>query len=524
MSIRRFSLLVALAIAGSASAKPQPAPAPPPPVPPAAAAPAAPTAEEHAAAFAAADAASDPATKADLLLAITDDPSKAPFAGEAWARLGVILDQADLDIAAMHAWARAIALDPSSMAPLAGLAMDLTEKTSDAGEIGAALAASSGMAVDPATRSRIAEIGGRWSLQHDNLGPAGGMLLLGDPNQKNWPEVAALQGIVMAAQGRPNDAIAPLQDAIKTGMADQRDERWLRSQQMNLGRAYYAAGNYGMAIYQFAEIPRDSDWWVEAQFERAWTHFRADDMRGTIAMLMTLQSPFFQDWYYPEADLLRAYSLFMMCKFPDAKKEVDAFEAKYRPLAEQLQKVGPSLDANATFADVVAMREGNPTQLPASILRPYVHDDRFTDAIAFVAEADKELGSSALAGSRVASSAKEWITARRTARIAEESARVHKRVDAARGDLTDMLQGVKITGVDITTLEADLYEKASATGTLDFGDPMGRLRSLKRDKKGYEVWPFQGEYWADELGWYQVDARPDCPEKMAVGPGAAPPK
>ena len=91
------------------------------------------------------------------------------------------------------------------------------------------------------------------------------------------------------------------------------------------------------------------------------------------------------------------------------------------------------------------------------------------------------------------------------------------RVEKARAELTEMLQGIQITGVDITTLEADLYERAAATGTLNFGDPSARLKTLRREKKGYHVWPFEGEYWQDELGWYQVDARPDCPEKLATG-------
>ncbi len=508
---------LALLLAGSSWAKPPPKPEPPP----APAAPTGPTAltpEQRAAAFSVVDAAQDPSVKADALLAILDDPSKASARAEAWARLGVILDQAGLDAAALHAWAEAVKADPSSMTPLIGTALDLAEKIGDEGEIGAALAnATTGMAVDGPTRSRIAEVGGRWHLQHDNLGPAGSMLALGDPAAPNWPEVRALQAIVAARQGRPNDAVTGLQEAIQIGQQAGRDERWLRTQQLNLGRAFYAAENYGMAIYFFAEIPRDSDWWAEAQFERAWAHFRSEDMNGALGLLMTLESPYFDGWYWPEADLLRAYSFFMMCKFPEARIRVDGFGEKYKPLLADLSAAAPAMDDTAYFADLAAVREGKPTKLPAAIVRTYTHDDRFADALRFVAEADQETSSAALPSSRAATEAKRWIEARKQARIGEEAGRLRAKVDVARGELGEMLQGIQITGVDITTLEADLYERASVTGVLDVPDNTERLRKLRRDKEGYQVWPFEGEYWADELGWYQVDARPDCPEKIAVG-------
>jgi tetratricopeptide (TPR) repeat protein len=477
--------------------------------------------DERVATFAAIDAASDAGLKADLLLALSEDPNKAPLHAEALARLGVLYDQAELDIAAQAAWARAIALDPAAMGPLVGLAIDGAEKLGDEGPLGEALAKAPGFAVDPVTRGRIAEIAGRWALQHDQLGQAVVLLQLGNPDGPNWPEVLSLLGIALASQGRSNDAIAPLQDAIRAGEKAGRDERWLRTQQLNLARTYYAADNFGMAIFHFAEMPRESEWWPEAQFERAWSHFRSEDMAGSLAMLMTLESPFFEDWFYPEADLLRSYSFFMMCKFPEAKKRIDAFGTKYRPIATALDQALPALDDAGLLDEVRRLRAGEATTVPAAMLRTYTHDDRVGDALAFVAEADKELASAAFSGKRAATVAKSWIEARKKARVAEEAKRIRFRLDEARADLKSMLEGIQITGVDITTLEADLYERAAATGSLDFGDPAGRLRKLRKDKTGFHVWPFEGEYWADELGWYQVDDRPDCPDQMAVGGGTS---
>jgi len=64
--------------------------------------------------------------------------------------------------------------------------------------------------------------------------------------------------------------------------------------------------------------------------------------------------------------------------------------------------------------------------------------------------------------------------------------------------------------------ETRLYEQAGATGQLEFGDPIGRLRKLRK-RKNTRVWAFEGEYWADEVGYYRVVTRPDCPESLRAG-------
>ena len=107
--------------------------------------------------------------------------------------------------------------------------------------------------------------------------------------------------------------------------------------------------------------------------------------------------------------------------------------------------------------------------------------------------------------------------AQREARVEAEGKRVLARVEKAKGDLEAMLEGIEITRLDLLNLETQMYERAAATGVLEYGSHIEKLRDMKKKKQGFRVWPWQGEYWADELGWYVFDARPDCPESMARG-------
>jgi hypothetical protein len=235
---------------------------------------------------------------------------------------------------------------------------------------------------------------------------------------------------------------------------------------------------------------------------------------------MTHDTPFFDGWYLPEADLLRAYGLFLMCKFPDATKAIDGFVAEWTPVRDGLATSLATMTPAQAFEDARAATEGRPATLPRNVLRTFSHDDRLADAVVLADRATADLTRVAgLGGAPLGVKATELITARRDAVVDAAGTRVLDRARKAHAELDEMLQGIEMTRLDLLSLEAQIYEKAAATGALEFGDPVGRLRKLSKDRRGYRVWPYQGEAWVDELGWYKIDARPDCPQGMARGEG-----
>lgn len=455
------------------------------------------------------------------LVALVEDPSQAADHGRAWRTLAPLLSSYDLQGAALVAWSRAIALDPQGVGSSIGEAMDLAAELSDEPALAPSLAENVGVeGLDAETRSRMAYLAARHHLRRDSLGTALAILMMVDQSSKVFAEAEALRGVVLANQGRFRDAVAPLLTA--QGAARQRPDsdperaaRFDDLMELNLARAHFGAGDWVQAIDWFDKVDRSSNHFPQARFEQAWAHFRNDDMRGTLAQLHTHGAPFFDDWYFPEADVLRAYALFNLCKFPSANAEMDAFVQRYTPVKEELDRTLPGLDAAAAFADAHAFVEGGQSKLPGVVLRGFRADDRFLEALTAVDRAQTEIAKAEALGKPFAQKASAWVAARRDALIAEEGQRVLDRARTAQTELAQMLQGVEITRLDVLQMEADMYERAAQTGHLDYGDRIGKLRKIKKARRGYRVWPFQGEYWADELGWFVVDARPDCPESAA---------
>ena len=458
---------------------------------------------------------------ADAVLKIVVDPERAALHAEAWSKLADILHGYEMDVAALYAWTRSIEADPSKATAFLSDAMDIADAIGDDGQIAPVLGKNLGVpGLDADTRSRMAYLAARWHLREGNYGTALGILAMVDKSAKVYPDAESLRGVVLAQQGRHQDALAPMLTAQAAARSSDRGDRFDNVIDLNVARAYFGASNFGQAVAYFKRVDRGSEYWPEANYERAWAHFRQNDMPATLALLLNHDSPFFDEWYFPEADLLRAYALFMMCKFTDASKEMDEFVAVYTPLKAELDGILGAMTPQDAFADTDAFVHGEASRLPKMVLRGYRNEDRFAEALKAVDQANDELARlPAVAGYEFGVQATEWVTQRRDAIIATEGSRILSRAQASQDELAEMLDGIEITRLDLLNLEAQMYERAAVTGSLDYGDRIGKLRNLRKRKRGHWVWPYQGEFWGDELGWYVIDARPDCPESMAKGEG-----
>ena len=73
----------------------------------------------------------------------------------------------------------------------------------------------------------------------------------------------------------------------------------------------------------------------------------------------TLNAPYFENQFYPEAVLLRAVIYFKYCLYDQAEEAIADFNDKYGPLTKNLQDIVKKYDDNAEFfAYVQKVRQG----------------------------------------------------------------------------------------------------------------------------------------------------------------------
>lgn len=451
---------------------------------------------------------------AEATEALIADSSKPALHAGAWARLGRALQLGGYPYAALAAYHEAARLDPKAAAAYYPLALDLADTLDEDAWLGAVVGEDFGVPMDETTRSRVALVAARAKFAKGSWVQTSSLLPLVAATSPLHLDAEVLRGVALAQAGKYEDALIPLLTSYEDARRAKRDPHFVNTLALNIARTFFAAGNFAQAMAYYDEVDRDDPSWPEAFYERAWAHFRVDDMNGTIAQLMVHGSPFFDQDYFPEADLLRAQAFFLMCYFPEAKKSIDSFQAHYTPVRDALRASVGTLDAAAALADAKAAAAGQATRLPPALMERYLHDDRLADAAKAIAAADAELAR--LKGGAWADRAHTQLSARRDARATTEGQRVLDMAADARDQLTEMLSDIELTRIDLLTYESDLYTQAIGSGSTQIlEDPAGRLRALH--KKGKQVWPFEGEYWADEVGYYRVEAGSACPAKLQRG-------
>lgn len=458
------------------------------------------------------------ARAADALVALVEDEAREAYHAEAYGKLGALFQELDLPYAALAAWTRAFTHADDTNTAEIGLyvpkAMETAQKVGDTAILEAPFSKNLALARTEDVRGQMAYLAAREAFHADSFGLGLGMLKMVKEGDPIYPDAKALEGVILNQQGRHEDALTPFEAAQKAGR--DKDQRFKDAVSLNTARSYYAAGNFPRAIQGYAAVSRGSEFWPQAQFERAWSHFRIDDLNGTLAVLLTLDTPFFTSWYFPEADLLRVYSMFLMCKFPAADSEISAFRTTYAPVHAALRSWSGKSDAD-TFALARRYAEtGAHDPLPESILRPYAAEERLLASVAAVNSAEDELGRlKNVAANPFSETARRWVTERRDELVDAEGARIGARIAAQEAEIGTMLADTEIFGLDILRMKSLLYQQAAAIGAMP--DAARVVKREERVRKGWREWPFEGEIWADELGYYRVDAAPECPAGLSRG-------
>lgn len=437
--------------------------------------------------------------------ALISDTARPQLHADAWALLGSALEAADYPLAAVDAWTQSLSIDPRALTPQTQHIIDTAEVNGITRPLEVALVHSE--ADLPQVRLYTA----RHALREGDLDGALADLAQIKKSSKHFPEAKLLEGVVHSQSGNYQSALAAL--ATAQARATDPSDTWRWTVEVNLARVYFALGNQPKALTHYGNIDRNAPGWLHVHFETAWAHFRMGDMAGTLSATHSLKSPFFTDGYWAEAELLEAYALVYMCKFPSARERVKSFEQTYKPIRAQLDGIS-RVTAEQAWQELERAEAGEPLEtLPVQAVYRYRWDVRAKatfDAVGALRDEQKSLAKAGLTATAERLNLLEQQLTR------AEGERILATARAMRAELTDMLQDIEITKLDLLDLEKRLYQQAAVVGDLGMGDPLGNIREL-RQKSDSQIWPFQGEYWADEVGYYRITARSDCPVNLQIG-------
>jgi len=330
-----------------------------------------------------------------------------------------------------------------------------------------------------------------------------------------------LMGVTYVILNQAQPALNAFKDVLRFAEQVGRPDYYERHERMALmalGRLFYSTGKYAVAGRYYDRVQEGTESWLDSLFELGWTYFHLRRFDRVLGQLHTLNSPFFEDRYYPEAHVLKALILFRTCRFNETLVVVQRFLRDYKPLRKELdvQLSGSRTDAEFYWylAALAADTEGLSVQL-RRIFHAALNDRTLQRTFSLVAK----LGGEQQRLEKLERNTSARLVAKalladlgrvRNVMISEAGAMARRRLARVREELTEIIrQGLRIK---YETLKArrnsinDAVREAMAQTAATVNEP-------RKEDVEHVVWPFDGSFWRDELGGYTYDIKSRCEKK-----------
>lgn len=360
------------------------------------------------------------------------------------------------------------------------------------------------------------------SQRAGNLEDAEAFLLTVPQESSYFARARYLLGIVQIQKGQQGGSPEAMDQASQTAAAyfdqvlslqgshytDLRDLRDLA--RLGLARTFYGLGDYGRAVKYYEEVPRFSRYWDEALFENGWARFMNDDHGGALGTLQALHAPQFAGAFQPESWTLKATVYYTACLYDEAKEALDAYNGNYSQYVRTMQPVLAS-DREASYYYHLISKESERQKLPRAVYNHLAANRRVAGFSRYISQLEREIdGINKLAAFRGTALQGELVQVVQQQRNLLENvagnfirARLNNAVDTVRHYDTQ----AEIIRFETSKAETQRLESGVDTQALLSSQSHGRPQIPAED---WEYWNFQGEYWIDEIGYYQFTLKSGC--------------
>lgn len=332
------------------------------------------------------------------------------------------------------------------------------------------------------------------------------------PDSTYFARARYMQGILAARNGDFQKAFEAFADVIKLANTEKLAYTDLESIRhlalLGTARTHYGMGRYADAVKYYEQIPRFSEFWDEALFENGWARFQNDDYGGALGSLQALHAPQFAGSFQPESWILKATVYYYSCLFDDAKGALDGFEKIYLPINETLK---PLLDGDKGNDFYHALLDDKSSQLPRSVKNYLLANKRLVQFKAYADQLDREraiIESAAVwKGSRLQGELLGEIEQSKDLAVQLTGSFVKRRLDDAAKTIVGFDGQKEIIKFEVAKAETDLLERR-----LDQKGHLAEQAIYRPAMPGtnWEYWQFQGEFWLDEIGYYQYTLKSGC--------------
>jgi tetratricopeptide (TPR) repeat protein len=329
------------------------------------------------------------------------------------------------------------------------------------------------------------------------------------------------RGLAYAEAGQPKEAVRNFNSLVEARASYPVTDTIKVSAQMGMARAYYQGKDWDKSIEAYREIPRDHEFWHDALFESSWALLMAGRLRSTLSQFQSLHSPYYLDSYNPESLILRGIVYLYICQYDEMEKTLQLFEKTYSPVRTKISEfLNQNSDPLKFYAELEKSwyeRRGklkNPkTYLPKKVLYKLLDESDIRRAFSYLLQLAEEKNRldkmQVLSRSNLGGTAKTIVNNRmKNAKILiGEMMKSH--MNNMKASIADFYEQASFLNYEVINGKKETLRKRIA------GKNLPANLNTQNDRQfyiqnGYEYWPFEGEYWLDEIGNYQYLGQSSC--------------
>jgi hypothetical protein len=330
-------------------------------------------------------------------------------------------------------------------------------------------------------------------------------------------------------------AFQRIESAIDDGVEGVEDEGRVRDlAYLSMARTYYSASikldaetntpsidekKLSAAVKNWNQIDESSEYWLDALFEESWAYFMAGQYPKALGNIHTIQSPYFPGSFYPEAEILKAVIYFSNCNYEAATTVVARFNKRFVPIQEELQKVLARFKGEQQtepfFKFLLSVRDGT-ADLPPSIsgiVKASMSDRQLLRGIEYVRVLDEEMARfqqtpAKFKSSGLGNQVQEVLKIARDLAVEDAGNLARSRYQRNLEELDEHLRNGEKILIDITAAQRNELDQAIAANQVSQQE--SKIFGIVKPDEEHMLWPFDGEYWRDELGFYRQVVESAC--------------
>ena len=283
---------------------------------------------------------------------------------------------------------------------------------------------------------------------------------------------------------------------------------------MGIARVYYQAKRWNSAVSFYRQIPKDTPVWHDMLSENSWALLRAGKFRSAMNSFHTLHSSYYKDRYQPESFLLRAIIYMYICKYDEMEKTLNLFNVMYSPVRNWVNKK-TSRSSRRLYNDIVQAVQSQNSVFPKAIALRVFRENDFQLLYKYLNHLKKEkniIMSYPLSwrASKAGRYSLKLVNTRLKTSVNQVNVIIQRHLKNVRKEMKDFFNQEQYLRYE--SLRGKRIQIKKKISKKYLGN-IKVVENTSRDyfvQNGFEFWPFDGEYWLDELGSYHYVGIQNC--------------